>query len=328
MTETTVVCVTGASGFIASHVVNDLIASGKYKVRGTVRDLKKPEVIEHLKAYGDKLQLFEADLLKEGSFKEAFSGCKYVFHVASPFFFNTTDGVKDLVEPAVNGTKNVLREALAAGVKRVILTSSMAAVCGNQRQTNPNHVWTEEDWADSTYEAGNPTYAYSKVAAEKAAWEFVKENPKLELVVINPSFVLGPPLSKRTSGTSISQVSKLLHGDWKDGAPASSVGVCDVRNVSQAHVRAAEVEEAKGNRFLVTSPNQLSWLNIADVLRKAYPDLTGLPTKYQGDPPTLLQNSSKVDKVQKVLGVKLIPFESTAKDMAEALFKLGIVEKK
>lgn len=169
------VAVTGAAGYIASSLILKLLEKG-YTVHGTVRSLQSKEKISHLLSFpdfpsGGKLILFEADLLDEGSFNKAFQGVDVVFHVASPFQLQYNDGKKELVEPAVHGTENVVKEALKSKtVKRIIVTSSMAAVKGDRPS---GHVYTEKDFNDTVTE--KDPYMYSKVLAEKKAWELINQ---------------------------------------------------------------------------------------------------------------------------------------------------------
>jgi nucleoside-diphosphate-sugar epimerase len=141
-----------------------------------------------------------------------FKGCKYVVHCASPVVFQAEDPERDIIKPAVEGTTNVLRAAVAAGVTRVVYTATMASICGSQREKDPDHVWTEEDWND----APGTHYSRSKTLAEKAAWDFAKEHPQLEFVTIHPSYVIGPMTLKRAEGYSVEGMIKLLRGDFKD----------------------------------------------------------------------------------------------------------------
>eukprot|EP01120_Amphizonella_sp_Union-15-10_P015813 TRINITY_DN81_c0_g2_i2.p1 TRINITY_DN81_c0_g2~~TRINITY_DN81_c0_g2_i2.p1 ORF type:complete len:354 (+),score=76.55 TRINITY_DN81_c0_g2_i2:78-1064(+) len=324
--ELPIVCVTGAGGYLASQICLDLVNSGSYQVHGTVRNLKDEEAYSHLKKISPQIKLFEADLLKEGSFKEAFTGAKYVIHAASPFFTDVKDGWKELVEPAVNGTKNVFKEALACGVKRIVQTSSMIAICGDQRTKNPDHVFTEADWNEEAIQKGEPTYGYSKVQAEKVAWDFVKEHPELELVVINPSFILGPILSSRAA-TSVSLIRDLVTGKYKDGAPPRCFGVADIRNVSEAHLKGLSIPETKGHRFVISSTSQHSLFEIAEVVHKYFPGYTGVPTTHLGEPAKPIQKSNDNSKALKVLGITFIPFENTIREMVESLVQYGVVPK-
>jgi len=240
------VLVTGASGFIASHLVSQLLERG-YRVRGSVRALAKPKDIAHLRAMpgAERLELFEADLLTEGAFDEAARGCSYVMHTASPYALEAKDPQKDLVEPAVKGTRNVLASCKKAGtVKRVVLTSSMAAITD---EPESDHVLTEEDWnTKSTLERN--AYYLSKTLAEKEGWKFVaEENAGFDLVVINPFLVIGPSYSPGLN-TSNQLFVDLLQGTYP-GIMNLTWGFVDVRDVALAHVLAMETPAAKGRHI-------------------------------------------------------------------------------
>jgi len=188
------ICVTGASGFIASYVIRELLDGG-YAVRGTVRGLTKGNTYEYLTSFpgaAERLELVQAELLTEGSYDEAIAGCEYVIHTASPYVLDVKDPQLDLVDPALKGTLNVLQACAKAGsVKKVVLTSSVAA--GFDEPVS-GHVYAEKDWNETSSLTRNP-YFYSKTLAERSAWEFVeKENPAFELVVINPGVVIGASL--------------------------------------------------------------------------------------------------------------------------------------
>jgi dihydroflavonol-4-reductase len=226
--------VTGANGFIASHVVELLLAKG-HRVRGTVRSARK----EKSRA---GLELFEAELLAEGAFDRAAEGCDAVIHTASPYVLDAKDPQKDLVDPAVQGTRNVLSACeKAKSVKRVVVTSSMAAITD---QPESDHVLTEADWNEKSSLERNPYY-YSKTLAEKAGWDFVeKEKPRFDLVTINPFLVIGPSLGSSIN-TSNQLFVDLLAGTYP-GVMNLTWGFVDVRDVAEAHVRAVEKASAKG----------------------------------------------------------------------------------
>jgi len=282
--------------------------------------------VSHLKKLFPTLQLFESDLLKEGTFDKPFEGCKYIFHTASPFLLKTDDAQRDLIDPAVNGTLHAMRSAKKVKtVKRIIVTSSIAAVSSVKP---PGYAFTEADWNfDSTID--RDPYRYSKRLAEEAAWNFVseKENNSLELVVINPSFVLGPPLSERVDSESVVRISSMLSGAYSEkGVPPFALGCVDVRDIARAHILAAEVEKAAGNRYLVTSLESIPSLTLAELLKKHFPKYP-LPTHYMAP---FTPNIIKFDntKVQRELGLQFTNIETTLVDMANALFALGIVPKK
>ena len=238
------VLVTGASGFIASHIVGQLLARG-YRVRGTVRSLKKEKDLAPLRALpgaDERLELVEADLLTPGAYDGPAAGCEYVLHTASPYTLEAKDPQRDLVDPAVGGTRHVLAACKRAGtVKRVVLTSSMAAITD---EPEGDHVLTEDDWNDKSTLDRNPYYL-SKTLAERAAWAFVDEEaPPFDLVVINPFLVIGPSVGPGLN-TSNQLFVDLLAGTYP-GVMSLTFAFVDVRDVADAHVRAMETPSARG----------------------------------------------------------------------------------
>jgi dihydroflavonol-4-reductase len=238
------VLVTGASGFIASQIIEQLLAKD-YRVRGTVRSLKKESELAPLRGLrgaSERLELVEADLLTRGSFDGPAQGCSGILHTASPYVLDAKDPQKDLVDPAVLGTKNVLEAArAAASVERVVLTSSMAAITD---EPEDERVLTEADWNVQSTLQRNPYY-YSKTLAERAAWSFMEsERPSFDLVVINPFMVIGPSRS-RSINTSNQLFVDLLKGAYP-GVMNLTWGFVDVRDVADAHVRALETPSAHG----------------------------------------------------------------------------------
>jgi dihydroflavonol-4-reductase len=241
------VLVTGASGFIASRIVEQLLAKG-YRVRGTVRSLSKEHDLAPLRVMpgaAERLELVEADLLAPGSFDRAAAGCERVMHTASPYVLNAADPRRDLVEPAVSGTHNVLGACRrAATVARVVFTSSMAAITD---EPESDHTLTESDWNTKSSLDRNPYY-YSKTLAERAAWEFVeRQTPRFDLVSVNPFLVIGPSLVPGLN-TSNRILVDLLNGTYP-GIVSLTWGLVDVRDVADAHVRAMETPSA-GGRYI------------------------------------------------------------------------------
>ncbi len=262
------VLVTGGSGFIGAHCIVQLLDAG-YSVRTTVRNLKREaEVRATLAANGadagDKLSFVAADLEKDAGWPEAVAGCDYVLHVASPFPATAPKHEDEIIRPAREGALRVLRAAKAAGVKRVVLTSSFAAIgYGHPPLDRP---FTEEDW--SVIDGGDMrAYAKSKTLAERAAWDFIKaEGAPMELAVVNPVGVLGPVLGADYS-TSILIVQKLLDGAVP-ACPRIEFGAVDVRDVADIHLRAMIHPAAKGERFLAVAGPSVSLLEMGAILRK------------------------------------------------------------
>ncbi len=242
------VCVTGASGFIAAHIVRELLERG-YRVRGTVR--KNPESYPFLLALpgaAERLELVQADLLAAGSYDLAVEGCDYVMHTASPYEINVKNPQTDLVDPAVNGTETVLESCIKSGnVKRVIFTSSIAAITD---EPDSNKVFTEKDWNTMSSLDRNP-YHFSKTAAELAAWDFImKRRPAFDLVAINPFMVIGPSLGPSLN-TSNEIIRDIMTGVYP-GIMDMNWGFVDVRDVAKAHVLAIETDTASG-RYLCSA---------------------------------------------------------------------------
>lgn len=266
------VLVTGASGFIALHIIQLLQKQG-YQVRGTVRSLKNEAKIKPLLNLCPDakfpLELVEADLTKDEGWEEAAKGCRYCIHVASPFPNAPPKREEDLMVPAVEGTKRILKACLNAGtVKRVVLTSSISAVHGEYTNED-GRVYEEEDWSD-VHSPAMDAYAKSKTLAEKAAWDFIQALPagkKMELATVNPSLVMGPSISGVVC-TSLELIKRLMDGSMPL-IPRLYIAVCDVRDVALAHLQAMIVPEAANKRHLVNSAHL--WLqDIAHMLRNEF----------------------------------------------------------
>lgn len=265
--------VTGSAGYIGSWVVKDLLDTG-YTVRACVRDKNNKQKLQHILdlAVGSSgsLELWEADLLKPGSFDDAARGSDAIFHLASPFTLRFKDPKKDLLDPALLGTRNVLAAASVSGtVKKVVLTSSVVAVHGDNVDMKELGIkeFTEENFNYSSTLAHQP-YSYSKGVAEKEAWEIFKDQRKWKLVVINPSFVMGPPLSKDSGSESLSFMKDLLGGRYRAGAPDLMFGFVDVRDIAVAHRLALENDSAEG-RYIV-SATVMSTIKLAEMIKSKY----------------------------------------------------------
>ncbi|MFV0561215.1 MAG: SDR family oxidoreductase [Enterococcus sp.] len=274
------VVVTGGSGFIASHIILQLLQQG-YQVRTTVRSLKKIETIqENMKNGGIKdltnLTFIEADLGTDDHWNEAIRGADYVIHVASPTPTLNFKNEDEMIRPAIDGVLRVLRASRDAGVKRVVMTSAYGAIfAGHKNRKTP---YTEEDWSDLSVKNVHP-YQKSKTLSEKAAWEFIeKEGNGLEFATVNPVGVMGPVLSADYSHSNI-QVHDLLTGKTK-AVPNVDSGYVDVRDVASLHLLAMTEPQAAGERFLATTGETYSMLEVANILREAFPAFAKkLPTK-------------------------------------------------
>ena len=275
------ILVTGGSGFVGSHCLLQLLAAG-HEVRTTVRNLKRrDDVLAMLKQGGAAdpgamLTFFAADLEKDAGWAEAVEGCDYVLHVASPFPAAVPKDENELIVPAREGALRVLRAARDAGVKRVVLTSSYAAVgYGIPARATP---YTEEDWTNPDHPSV-PPYVKSKTLAERAAWDFIaKEGGGLELSVINPVAIYGPVLAPDYS-TSVVLVQRLMDGALP-GSPQVWFGIVDVRDVADLHIRALFHPAAKGERFIATAGDFISIPEIARILRAELgPAAAKVPTR-------------------------------------------------
>ncbi|KAK2993819.1 hypothetical protein RJ640_027697 [Escallonia rubra] len=308
------VCVTGASGFIASWLVKFLLQRG-YTVRASVRDPSDPKKTHHLLALEgakERLHLFKASLLEEGSFDAAIDGCDGVFHTASPFFFATNDPEAELIAPALKGTLNVLEScAKASSVKRVVLTSSVASVAMNGRPLTPEVVVDETWWSDIEFcRKIQAWYVLSKTLAEDAAWKFAKEKG-IDLVVINPAMVIGP-LLQPTLNTSAEAILNLMNG--AETYPNGSVGWVNVKSVANAHIQAFEIPSASGRYCMVEEVAH--YADIVEILGKLYPSHK-LPEKCVDE--KLMPKYQVSQEKAKSLGIDFIPFEQSIKETVDSL---------
>jgi len=274
------VMVTGATGYIAGWLVRRLLEEGK-TVHAAVRQPNNPDKIAHLVQLAadlpGEIRFFKGDLLDQGSYAEAMDGCEVVFHTASPFISDISDPQKDLVDPAVGGTRNVLETANATkSVKRVVVTSSCASIYGDAQDVAlaPGKILTEEIW-NTTSRLDHQAYSYSKVEAEKAAWEIANGQGRWNLVTINPSFVVGPGVAGAHGSESFSLIKQLGDGAMKSGVPAFEIGAVDVRDVAEAHMRAGFVAAAKGR--YITSSETKTFLGMGQHLRTKFGDKYPFP---------------------------------------------------
>ncbi|MDJ0787977.1 MAG: aldehyde reductase [Myxococcota bacterium] len=333
--------VTGASGFIAQQLILDLLEQG-HDVRGTVRSLAKGDTLRSAlrphTSRADEIELVEADLESDAGWAEAVAGVDAIHHVASPFPLAVPKNRDDLIRPAREGTLRVLRAAHAAGVQRVILTSSCAAIAYGWGDRLPE-VLTEKDWSDADNHADCPPYPASKTLAEKAAWDFVADEGKgLQLTAINPVGVYGPVLSDQVRA-SVGIVADLLAGKFP-ALPDVGVQLVDVRDVSAAHVAAMNDPASIGERYIVADAYR-SMADISRVLREAHPDRARkLPTRrlpdflvrllalFNGDMKTIAgelgrRRFASPEKVKKLLGRELIPADDAVRATAQTLIQYG-----
>lgn len=277
------ILVTGGSGFIASHIVRMLLERG-HTVHATVRNKSKTERYAHLTEAAEKspgtLKIFQADLLDEGAFAEAMTGCALVMHTASPFVIQGIKDVqKELIQPALQGTRNVLQTANATPtVQRIVLTSSVVSIYGDgiETQNVKDGTFTEAEWNTTSTEKHQP-YSYSKVIAEREAWKIAEAQDRWDLVVINPAFVLGPPMGNSRSA-SLATMNQMIDGTMKMGFPDLYFGLVDVREVAQAHIEAGFRPEAKG-RHILAHTKGVGLGEIAAIGRKKYGNKYPIPKK-------------------------------------------------
>ncbi|MEO3813417.1 aldehyde reductase [Sphaerisporangium sp. B11E5] len=331
------VLVTGGSGYVGSHVIRRLLEE-RHRVRTTVRSLSRGADVRAMVAdAGDRLEIVSADLSADRGWADAVAGCTYVLHVASPFPAAQPDDPDEVIVPARDGALRVMRAARDAGVKRVVLTSSFAAV-GYSRK--PGSDYDERDWTDPTDD--NTPYIKSKTIAERAAWDFVDaEGGGLELAVINPSGIFGPLLGPHLS-TSTGLVKAMLEGSMPV-VPPMYFGVVDVRDVADIHVRAMRHPAAAGQRFLAGSGEAISFLQLARILaehlgtaaakvpaRELTPDQVREAARTN---PALRETLSQLgripvlrtDKAREVLGWAGRDPETTIVETAESLIRLKLL---
>lgn len=261
------VLVTGGSGFIASHTILQLLAAG-HQVRTTVRNISREGNVRAMlknggSEPGERLQFVEADLTGDAGWPAAVAGCEFVLHMASPFPAAVPKHEDELIIPARDGALRVLRASRDAGIKRVVLTSSFAAVGYGHAQQEA--TFTEKDWTDPNGADVMP-YTKSKTLAERAAWDFIAtEGRGLELSVVNPVGVFGPVLGPDYA-TSILLVQRMMDGALP-GLPRMCFGVVDVRDVADLHLRAMTDPAAKGERFLAVAGDFMWIQQIATTLK-------------------------------------------------------------
>ncbi|KAK9360979.1 hypothetical protein V1504DRAFT_406804 [Lipomyces starkeyi] len=322
----TIALLTGASGFIAGHVLKILLEKG-YTVKATVRSQSKADYLKSLYPADSKLSfVIVEDIAVPNAFDEAVKDVDVIVHTASPFHFKVTDPVKDLLDPAIKGTTSILQAAkkFAPQVKRVVITSSFAAIVNGSKGDWPEHTYSEADWNPVTWEEAigtNPstTYRASKTFAEKAAWDFLeKEKPNFTITTINPPLVWGPMIhdvTPETVNTSNANIWSLVNGSQATIPVTPALSWVDVRNVAEAHVLALETPEAENQRYFVVA-DKYSYKDICGILLKNFPELSG---KVPTEGGILTKKIFDVDnsKSKKDLGIEYISLEQSIVDLTK-----------
>lgn len=342
------IMVTGATGFVAGWIVKDLLEAGA-TVHAPVRDPSQAEKLKHLNAVAEAspgtLKFFKADLLEKGSYAEAMQGCAVVYHTASPFFLNVKDPQKELVDPALEGTKNILETVnLTESVTRVVVTSSCAAIYTDTIDTHKpdGRGITEADW-NTTASLEYQPYSYSKTVAERLAWEMADNQDRWTLVTTNPAMVLGPAIGGKPTSESFNIMRQVGDGTFKFGAPKLGWAVVDVRDLSQAHLAAGFLPEANGRNIIFGHKS-----NILDTLlllqqrfgkthplpKRALPKwLLWLAGPSQGMPRKSVSGSVNVEwkgdntKGVRELGMRYRPLKDTVDEMFQYMIDQGYFDK-
>lgn len=265
------VLVSGGTGFVASHCILQLLEQG-YGIKTTIRTPdKKDKVLDMLSTGGitnfQHIQFITADLMNDQNWAEAVAGCEYVLHVASPIYLRVPKDPEEMIRPAVEGTLRVLKAARDEGVKRVVMTSNFGAVGYSHK--DPHTLITEKEYTDPD-EKGLSAYNKSKVMAEKAAWQFIREQGNgLEFCTVNPMGIFGPLLGPDLS-SGFELLRNIMTGAMK-AMPNMDLGIVDVRDVADLHIRAMLSPKANGERFLALAGGTMSLLEIARFIKEKMP---------------------------------------------------------
>ncbi|KAH8926328.1 putative cinnamoyl-CoA reductase [Atractiella rhizophila] len=329
------VLVTGANGFVGFEVAKRLLQAG-YHVRGTVRSSSKSEEalrreFQDFIANG-KCEIVEVADLLHGNLSETLEGCDFVAHVASPFHYQIEDNERDMLRPAIDATVNILKYAKKAAVRRVVLTSSMAAIFDRKLgHCWRNYCYTSADWNPITWDEAlsethaGTVYSASKKFAEEAARKFCLEND-LELVTINPPMIYGPPgqplRGPEDLNTSSINVYRLISGEVASMPEDRVPPLCDVRDVADAHVKALQVEDAKGGRFIIASGSML-WRDVVKHLSESRPELRNRLPQIHADLPPEVRPVCEMDTspAKTILNMNFIPATRIFEDTVDELLK-------
>ena len=336
------ILLTGISGWIAKHTAIELLNAG-YEVLGTIRnnnlvDQTKQTISKY--ASTEKLSFVELDLLKDDGWNEAAKGCRYIFHVASPFPMKVSSNRESLLPVAVDGTLRVLNAGLNAGVEQIIKTSSIVAMFRKPNRTNP-YTFGENDWSDENWIEGVSDYFLSKTKAEKAAWRLMESKGlKNKLTTINPGGVFGDALDKK-GGTSIEYIRQFMKGKFP-GAPKFAVLISDVKDIAKAHV-ACIGNNKVGGRRLIVGKDVKRLVELSQLIAEAMPEYKKkLPTKEL--PNLMVKLISYIDSsaktmipdlgimmqtdtsyAEEILGFKFKPAKGCISENAKSVVRLGLV---
>ena len=336
------VLLTGISGWIAKHTAIELLNEG-YEVLGTVRDnnlIDQTKQTINKYASIEKLSFIELDLLKDEGWKEAAEGCKYIFHIASPFPIKVSKNRESLLPPAVDGTLRVLNAGLNAGVEQIIKTSSIVAMFRKPNRTNP-YTFGENDWTDENWIEGVNDYFLSKTKAERLAWEFMESKGlKNKFTTICPGGVFGDALDIK-GGTSIEYVRQFMAGKFP-GAPKFAVLISDVKDIAKAHV-ACIGNENVGGRRLIVGKEVKKLVELSQLMAEAMPEFKKkLPKKELPNfmvklisyldssaktmiPDLGLMMQTDVSYAEELLGFKFKPAKDCISENAKSVVRLGLV---
>lgn len=338
------VLVTGATGYVAGWLVRDLLDAG-VTVHAAIRNPDDPTKTAPLQAMADAapgtIRFFRADLLQDGAYAEAMKGCRIVFHTASPFSTSVKDPQRELVDPAVKGTRNVLEEASRTpSVERVVLTSSCAAIYADATDCAraSGGKLSEEDW-NTTASLDYQPYSYSKTEAERTAWDIAEAQSQWRLVTVNPSLVLGPASHGTPTSESFSIIKRMGDGSFRSGVPRLGIGVVDARDVAQAHIAAGFLPDVQG-RYIV-SAHDTDLLTVAQALHATYGDRYPIPSKplpkwlvwlvgpFRGLSRRFVANNVDVpwhidnSKGKRELGLTYRPLDVTVREMFAQMIEAG-----